>query len=110
MFASDYVGVMDFSNVFLPQAITPATRMPSIGDGAFMLLQYDEYIGSLSIAVWAVVLLAQAYRNQRRSADHTRLAFYGLIAIALTGPLGFAVACIWARDELVHEGGEKKVR
>ena len=102
IFAPEHVGVMTFSRVFLPQAITASTKMPSIGEGALMLVQYDECIGSLSMALWAAVLLVQAYDTQRRSTNYATLAFYGVIAVVLTGPLGFAVACIWARDELVH--------
>ena len=102
LFAARYVGVMDFSRVFFPQAITTSAVMSSIGDGAFMLLQYDEYIGSLSIATWAAVLLLQTRENHRMSANYPTSIIYGLVIMALTGPLGFAVACIWARDELVH--------
>lgn len=102
LFAPEYVGVMSLSRVFLPQAITTSAKMPSIGDGAFMLLQYDECIGSLSIALWAAVLLVQAHENQQRPVRYATLIIYGFFMIALTGPLGFAVACIWARDELVH--------
>lgn len=31
------------------------------------------------------------------------LFFYFLAQVALLGPVGHAVACIWARDELVFE-------
>ena len=110
MFASEYVGVMSLSKVFLPQAITPSTKMSSIGEGAHMLVQCDECIGSLSIALWSIVLLVQGYQNQRKSPDYVSLALYGVVAMALTGPLGFAVACIWARDELVQEGDQKKIQ
>ena len=113
LFAQEYVGVMNLSRVFLPQAISTSIKMPSIGHGAFMLLQYDEYIGSLSMAFWAATLLVQAHRNQRKPVSYARLMVRGLVVMALTGPLGFAVACIWARDELVYEmdlESDKKVQ
>ena len=108
LFASQYAGIMSFSRVFIPQAITTSTKMSSISDGAFMLLQYDECIGSLSVALWAALLLAQS-RNTRRISESLVTSFmYGTIILALTGPLGFAVACVWARDELVYESELQK--
>lgn len=111
LFASQYAGTMTFSRVFIPQAITPSTKMSSISDGAFMLLQYDECIGSLSVALWAAVLLAQSRNTRRMSENYVTSFIYGTIILALTGPLGFAVACVWARDELVYKSelqSEKK--
>ena len=113
IFASSYVGAFDLEKGFLPQGITPATKMSTIGEGALMLLQYDNYTGTFSIALWATVLLVQGYRNQQREmAGYIQLVFYGIILLALTGPLGYAAACLWARDELVfdNESDEKKVQ
>ena len=113
MFATRFVGAFNFSKVFLPKGITPATKMPTIGDGTLLLLQYDNYTGSFSIALWATVLFLQNYRSQqKKNMNYTDLLFYGFVALALTGPLGYAVACLWARDELVfeNESEEKKAQ
>lgn len=113
IFASSYVGAFNLSKVFMPQGITPATKMSTIGDGTLMLLQYDNYTGSFSIALWATFLIVQRYQNQQRDmAKHIQLVFYGFVTLALTGPLGYAAACLWARDELIFdsESEQKKAQ
>lgn len=101
LFASGFIGVINSSNVFVPGAITPSTKMPSIGAGAHLLLQYDELIGSTSIALFATVLYINIYQITKSYNTFTIQVLCGLAALILTGPLGYAVACIWARDELI---------
>lgn len=103
LFASDFVGIFNPCNVFLPQSITASTKMPSLGDGAFQFLQYDFIIGSTALSVWASALYINTYRFRERSDGWIVLFFYFLARIALLGPVGHAVACIWARDELVFK-------
>ena len=101
LFAPEFVGVFSPSDVFLPTAISPSAKMPSIGAGALLLLQYDQIIGSTSMALWSTVLFINTYRN---GATHQSIALMlvgGVILMALTGPLGYTTACIWARDELI---------
>ena len=106
LFAPDFVGVFDFSKVFLPAAMTPSTKMPSIGAGALLLFQYDESIGSTSMALWSTVLYINTYRNGAIHQNVVSMIGAGIILMALTGPLGYATACIWARDELVIADAE----
>lgn len=101
LFAPEFVGVFNPSNVFLPAAISPSTKMPSIGAGTFLLLQYDHLIGSTSMALWSTILFVNTYRNGATNLSVALMIFGGAIMMALTGPLGYATACIWARDELV---------
>lgn len=101
LFAPEFVGVFSPFAVFVPAAISPSTKMPSIGAGALLLLQYDQIIGSTSMALWSTVLLIHTFRN---GATHQSIALIfvgGVVLMALTGPLGYATACIWARDELI---------
>lgn len=114
LFAPQFIGVFNFSNVFVPRAFSSSTKMPSIGAGSFLLLQYDELIGSTSMALFATTMYVSAYR---RIISHSNLAslvlsvMCGVSALILTGPLGYAVACIWARDEMIaaeDEEGSKK--
>ena len=101
LFAPEFVGVFDFSSVFLPAAITPSTKMPSIGAGALLLFQYDQAIGSTSMVLWSTVLFINTYRNGAIRQNGALMILGGIILMALTGPLGYATACIWARDELI---------
>ena len=101
LFASEYNGVFNLPNVFLPAVVSPSTKMPSIGAGALLLLQYDHLIGSTSVALWSTVLFVNTYRNGATHQSVALMIIGGVIMMALTGPLGYATACVWARDELI---------
>ena len=113
LFAPEFVGVFDPLNVFLPAAISPSTKMPSIGAGALLFLQYDHYIGSAAMALWSTTLLVNTYRNGATKQSVPLMLVGGVVMMALTGLLGYTTACIWARDELIiaeAEGDGKKVQ
>ena len=117
LFTDDFVGIFDFSNVFLPAATSPYIKTPSIGAGAFLLLQYDYFIGSISMALWSTVLFVNTYRNGTIERSLAVMVAGGAVMLALTGPLGYATAFAWARDELLvaaeaeaEADGGKKVR
>ncbi|KAK3175938.1 hypothetical protein OEA41_007260 [Lepraria neglecta] len=101
LFAPEFRGTFNPAKVFQPAAITPSTKMPSIGAGAHQLLQYDEFIGSGAMVLWGTALLANTYRGSRSRQSVVSLVAQGTAAMLLTGPLGYAAACVWARDELV---------
>lgn len=110
LFAPKYADVFNLSNVFLPVAISASTKMPSIGSGTLLLLQFDEYIGSTSMALWTSVLYLQAYGMRGGLRAFARNAAWCVGLIALTGPIGYAVACIWARDEIVFAKVEEQTK
>ena len=112
LFAPEFVGVFNPSNVFLPAALSPSTTMPSIGAGALLLFQYDHLIGSTSMALWSTVLFINAYKESTTRIDLASVIVGGVVMMALTGPLGYTTACIWARDELIvaAEVGGKKIQ
>ena len=101
LFATGFRGVFDLKNVFLPVAATPSVKMPSIGAGLHLLLQYDQLIGSTSMLIFATVVYALQYQRSEKSTSITTHILYAVFVTLLSGPLGYAVACIWARDELV---------
>ncbi|KAL6714288.1 hypothetical protein ACLMJK_007711 [Lecanora helva] len=106
LFAPEVRSVFDARSVLVPMAATPATRMPSIGDGAFLLLQYDELVGSMSMASWASIMYLVARQQIRSQQSIVAVVLVGFAAMVCTGPLGFCVACIWARDELIARKGD----
>lgn len=101
LFAPEYVGVFNPSNVFFPRTISTTVRMPSIGQGTLLLLQYDGLIGSASLVIWASTLFVRAYGRRRVFDQWLSLVTANVLLSALVGPVGCAVALIWARDELV---------
>ena len=115
LFADEFIAVFNFSNVFLPAATSPYTKIPSIGAGAFLLLQYDYFIGSISMALWSTVLFINTYRNGAIQRSLALMIAGGLVMLALTGLLGYATAFVWARDELLvaeaeAEADDKKMQ
>ena len=103
LFATEFQGVFNTSRVFVPVAASASVKMSSIGSGAHLLFQYDELIGSTSIALFSVVMYTCARQKMKSDQSIAFLASRGLAAALLTGPSGFAVACIWARDELIAQ-------
>jgi len=101
LFAPEYIGVFNPSKVFLPAGISPATKMSTIGAGALNLLQHDEFIGSAALVIWAAVLFASACNMKKKFDSWLTLAGEVCVLTALAGPVGCAVALIWARDELI---------
>ena len=101
LFAHEFRGIFDFSNVFVPAATSPFTPMPSIGAGAFLFLQYDYFVAAASLALWSTVLFVDAYRKGRTRRRLALLIAGGFVALITTGPMGYATVALWARDELI---------
>jgi hypothetical protein len=105
LFAPEYKGVLDYSNVYVPAAITPATKMPSIVSGMFLLLQWDEIVGGAALLLWAVVLYVMAARDvYQNSLDWLLFLVVTGTLTFIAGPSGTAIALLWARDEHVNGG------
>ena len=109
IFAAEVGTILKPSSVFFPAAATPSTRMPSIAAASFQLLQYDEIVGSTAMLLWSTCLYIVAM-DRKEPAGWASLVIKGIVIEALAGPLGFAVAAIWARDEIVfaNDNTEKK--
>lgn len=112
LFALEYKGVFDPKRVFIPAGISPATKMSTIAAGALNLMQYDEFIGSAALVIWSAVLFMNACSMKKRFDGWLILVGEIVVLTTVAGPVGCAVALIWARDELVLsevETDEKKV-
>ncbi|KAL8825547.1 MAG: hypothetical protein Q9191_004344 [Dirinaria sp. TL-2023a] len=103
LFAPDYRGILHPSNVLIPQSFLASTKMPSIGAGAFQLLQYDEMVGSTALVLWSVALYTNTYK-QAANIDGSMISKMLLALVAswsLLGGCGCAVCFTWARDEII---------
>ncbi|KAL8790947.1 MAG: hypothetical protein Q9213_000372 [Squamulea squamosa] len=88
------------ATVFFPAAATPSVKMPSIAAGALQFLQYDEIVGAAAMVLWSAVLYVSAI-DRKGPAGWASLVAKGVVIEALAGPQGFAVAAVWARDEII---------
>lgn len=94
--------------VFLPEPPFPPTRANNLGDGALWFLQWDVFVGSASVLLWALTLRVAAKGETATVAQGIRdLVLVGAIA-AFVGPAGCAVAAMWSRDNLVLKREEAK--
>ena len=109
LFADEFIGVFNFPNVFMPAATSPYTKAPSLGSGVFLMLQYDYFVGSIAIALWSTVLFAHTYRNGSMGLSPALMIFGVVVMLMITGPLGYATAFAWARDELLFAEAEAGV-
>ncbi|KAL8893647.1 MAG: hypothetical protein Q9192_005060 [Flavoplaca navasiana] len=109
IFAAEVGNLLKPSSVFLPAVATPSTKMPSIAAAAFQLLQYDEIVGTTAMLLWSTTIYIIAM-EQRGPAGWVSLMIKGIVIETLVGPVGFAVAALWARDEIIfaNDSNEKK--
>ena len=108
LFAPEFQSTWNFRGVFIPKSITAATKVDSIGSGSHLLLQYDELVGDVSMSLWAFTLFIQAQASTIRPLQIVRYVIIGYLVAALAGSLGFVVAAIWARDELIFAKPSKE--
>lgn len=107
IFVSGVSSLLKPSSVFLPAAFTSSVKMPSIAAGAFQLLQYDDIIGAATMVLWSATLYIIAM-ERKGLIGWASLVVKGVVIEALVGPLGFAVAAVWARDEIISACDDKE--
>lgn len=100
IFAPDVVQLLTPSAVFRPRAATPTVKMPSIAAASLQLLQYDEMVGAAAMVMWSAALYINT-SERKGLGDWLSLIVKGIGIEALAGPHGFAVAAVWARDEII---------
>ena len=99
LFAPGYAESFSFWKVFIPATTSAEVKMSSIGDGFFLLLQYDEIVGSTVVLLLATIISIHA--KETRSLDQWIQFFViWVLLLATTGFAGGAVALIWLRDEI----------
>ncbi|KAL8991770.1 MAG: hypothetical protein Q9169_007664 [Polycauliona sp. 2 TL-2023] len=107
IFASEMSGLLKPLSVFIPSAATSSAKMPSIAAAAIQLLQYDEIISSTAMQIWSAALYLNI-AGRRGPAGWASLIIVGAVIEAFAGKLGFAVAAVWARDEIIFAGDDKE--
>ncbi len=103
LFAPQFRGELNPSNVFLTQSFFASKSISSIGAGALQLLQYDDMVGSIALQLWAVALYLNSNSRTSKVDSWTAIKVVSafVASTVLFGSCGCAVCFIWARDELV---------
>ncbi|KAI4112758.1 MAG: hypothetical protein LQ345_006141 [Seirophora villosa] len=105
LIAKDLRHLLAPSAVFGPAAVTGSVKMPSIAAGAMQFLQYDEMIGAATFLLWSATLYVNV-TEKKSLGGWASLIVRSIAVAALAGPYGFAVAAIWARDEVILASGD----
>jgi hypothetical protein len=75
--------------------------MPSIGAGALLFLQYDEFLGTAALVVWATILYLDSHGQAMTLTRFLAFAVVNTFLSNVFGPSGCALLLLWARDELI---------
>ncbi|MCJ1309585.1 hypothetical protein MMC25_003245 [Agyrium rufum] len=101
---------LSLAQVFLPKAFTNEYHVSSIGEGAHLLLQYDQIVGSMAMLLWSYQLYQETTTSQDTTIFLPNPAISIIAFILITGPIGCATALIWYRDEMVLRSKERSAR
>lgn len=85
-------------HVFVPPPFWSSTPVDMI-EGVLHFLQYDQYVGSLGVLLWASVVSINTRRYATGRASWTRVLLKVVILTAFVGPGAAALALLWERDE-----------
>jgi hypothetical protein len=106
LFAPELVDSIKPDRVFLPVAFTGSTAMPSVLEGSLLMFQWDQWLGSITTLLWAIVTLVShleaAAVNRRQYAGKIVQVFAIGVASLVVGPVGCATLLFWARDEFAY--------
>ena len=105
----EYKDAWNFSNVFIPAASTSSFKVNSIGEGAHLLMQYDEIIGNSAVILWALALFITAPPGKLQLSQ-AQTSVFALVLVIVTGPIGLAVGLVWARDEKAFASAEMETK
>lgn len=109
LFAARYQGAFGFASTFVPDRLFEPSQTKTIGDGAHLLLQYDELTGSTALLLWAIAVASATRPRCSWPSDMVDFLLIALVATVLTGPIGAAAILSWLRNERVIGNNEKEV-
>jgi hypothetical protein len=100
LFAEPYASQLKLGHVFALVNPFGDLKAESLADGALWFLQWDTFVGVVSVLLWALTLRTTS-RSQELSPGQWILEGAKTMALSLiAGPTVTAVIAIWARDEL----------
>ena len=81
--------------------------------GAHGFFQYDQYVGSTAVIIWAMTLRFNVRGKSMSARQWVQLASEVVGYVMVAGPTGALVMLLWIRDieaidAEVHKNGEKK--
>ena len=101
LFAEPYRTQLQLSNVFYLANPFGQLKAATLADGALWFLQWDTFVGVLSVLLWGLTLRLATESEETSTQDWV----VGLLKIVATvvavGPTAAAVIAVWARDETV---------
>ena len=113
-----------FSNSFIPYFPLSNQKVPDLAAGSLTFLQWDFYIGSTALLLWAVLLYRNATTEKAIVDPNTSLPIYRellsgskdrggmlwrklILKIGLwslvSGPMGALTVLLWDRDTIVRQ-------
>lgn len=93
-----------FADVFVPRFPSLGNQTPSFAAGVLTFLQWDLYIGSAALLLWAVVLHRSSWGSVRSSASAwVKLASSIIVWTLVSGPAGTVSVLLQERDRIVEQ-------
>lgn len=114
----------NFIDVFVPYFPLPSHKVTSLGDGVLTFLQWDLYVGSAALLLWAIVLYRNATTEKTIVDPNTSLPIYRELLsgereedaklwrkilwkiggwMLVSGPMGALASLLWERDTIVRQ-------
>jgi hypothetical protein len=103
LFDKNHKGSLGLRRAFVPGGYLPSHKVANVNEGALRFLQYDEYIGSTAVLIWASFMAARAWPKDASSLGAIAAVFIGAFTCITRGPIAAATILLWMRDEIVLE-------
>lgn len=101
LFAEPYATQLQLSNVFSLANPFGDLKAATLADGALWFLQWDTFVGVVSVLLWGLTA-RMAASDEKTTASDWAVGLIKILATTLAvGPTAVAVISVWARDEMV---------
>jgi hypothetical protein len=110
LFAEPYRAQLQLSNVFYLANPFGALKAATLADGALWFLQWDTFVGALSVLIWGLTLRLADSTDDATTNDWTAGSLKILAAVIAVGPTAAAVIAVWARDETALKSDKSETR
>ena len=96
-----------YRNVFVPQDWR-GNAVHDLNQGTKLLLLYDEIVTGIAFRIWGLAIYLDLPDRFNAVSSWRRMMMLGLGGLFLWLPVGFAVAIVWIREEVVYEEEAKE--